>query len=575
MHTFAVDAVEPASTRLPTKPLTQRLPEVLALGVDGAMETVEVGRLHPLMAAVHLAFSEHRPLVLSPDAIWLTIAQGVAHHVRLNAEHLRSRFVRHPGKKTLEVRHDGPFPSDPASIAALVSRFRGALAAEVGAGPTRLFTCDFTTSGESERVASEIVLLDAFSPYFDLLVTCVCGIPEITVTGTPDDWRSIRRRIDVIEEFELEWWTRSLAGIIDRFVDAADGRPDVAFFKRIYKPRESYGEDRVTGWIARLWPYVREDGAFRARNPLLAERLSWEPPESSSSFSAPGVPPSSVPAAPSSCLVNVRDPLGQRLGDAVFTGGLLAVEQDPDGRLVPRAGWFARRSRASLGLVLDEIVAHHAAVQWPAPPRETIVRAKAAGVMRKLDFVVGASCVEEPVELTGQLAARVVESNTLKPRLVVAGVEHPIEPGLTVSLPDGAHVQRNAVLACLPPRGSSGPAEVMALDDRLVEATLFASTRPWRILPIHARSWVRLGKSECVERMIDLFDGTFIARADSQASSRWVRMRADLVEGERGTQTSREDPRHITVVAHSLAELLNHALETSGSTELLTLGTLS
>ncbi len=29
---------------------------------------------HPLIAAAHLAFSGHRPLVLSPDVIWLTIA---------------------------------------------------------------------------------------------------------------------------------------------------------------------------------------------------------------------------------------------------------------------------------------------------------------------------------------------------------------------------------------------------------------------------------------------------------------------------------------------------------------------
>ncbi|WP_441290726.1 DUF4419 domain-containing protein [Sorangium sp. KYC3313] len=32
--------------------------------------------------------------VLSPDAVWLCLAQGFAHHVALNAEALRGRFVR-------------------------------------------------------------------------------------------------------------------------------------------------------------------------------------------------------------------------------------------------------------------------------------------------------------------------------------------------------------------------------------------------------------------------------------------------------------------------------------------------
>jgi len=63
-----------------------------------------VNRCHPLIDAVGTAFSQHRPLTLSPDAIWLVIEQGFAHHVGENAEALssqyptsRNRFVRHLG----------------------------------------------------------------------------------------------------------------------------------------------------------------------------------------------------------------------------------------------------------------------------------------------------------------------------------------------------------------------------------------------------------------------------------------------------------------------------------------------
>ena len=45
-----------------------------------------------LLAAVFLAYSQHRPLVLTPDAVWLTIAQGVAHHKVVHADRLRPRL---------------------------------------------------------------------------------------------------------------------------------------------------------------------------------------------------------------------------------------------------------------------------------------------------------------------------------------------------------------------------------------------------------------------------------------------------------------------------------------------------
>src|SRR5689334_11391555 len=51
-----------------------------------------------LLSAVHMAYAAHYPLVLSPDAIWLAIAQGFAQHVNANAERLRGKFVRYEGK---------------------------------------------------------------------------------------------------------------------------------------------------------------------------------------------------------------------------------------------------------------------------------------------------------------------------------------------------------------------------------------------------------------------------------------------------------------------------------------------
>ncbi|GIG87409.1 DUF4419 domain-containing protein [Plantactinospora endophytica] len=78
MVTFPVDAVSSAAEPLPTRPLGQLFDDALVVGGDPALPVLAPNGVHPLLGAVGRAFAEHRPLVLSPDAVWLTIAQGAA-----------------------------------------------------------------------------------------------------------------------------------------------------------------------------------------------------------------------------------------------------------------------------------------------------------------------------------------------------------------------------------------------------------------------------------------------------------------------------------------------------------------
>jgi len=152
-----------------------------------ATELVAGPSVHPLVLAVHLAFAEHRPLVLTPDAIWLCIAQGLATHIELHAEALRSRLVRHTGKLNLDVRRDDFVLGDPnndwpAAVDGLVAQIRD----HIG-GRANLFLADFSTTTPFDRTASQIALMGAMRDYFSYSVSTMCGIPEITLTGTPED----------------------------------------------------------------------------------------------------------------------------------------------------------------------------------------------------------------------------------------------------------------------------------------------------------------------------------------------------------------------------------------------------
>ncbi|HVK67128.1 MAG TPA: DUF4419 domain-containing protein [Polyangium sp.] len=367
--TFLVDDVPRATEPLPTRRLAETHGDALTFGGDADLPVVDHGSTHALLGAVHLAFAEHRPLVLSPDAVWLTIAQGVAQHVRLHAEQLRSRLVRHTGTARIEVPLDGPMPTDAASWASIVGSFRDRVADQVGAGRARLFECDFSTSTEVDRIASQVVLLDAYAPYFDYYLACVCGIPEITLLGTPADWKRLRERIDVIAELDLDFWTRSLAPICDELVRAASGQPDLDFWRRIYKPRKAYGWDVVTGWIARLYPYTVQQGSAALRNPLLD--LPLDEPQGGGDdewYQGPGIRTHEVLGSPSTVRIHVVDFVQNERHVVALDGGVTAVSQDAEGRLAPISGWALRRSSPAIAEILERIRAGHRFV--PAGERD-------------------------------------------------------------------------------------------------------------------------------------------------------------------------------------------------------------
>ncbi len=145
---------------------------------------------HPVVAAAHRAFMDHRPLRLSPDAIWLMICQAVANHVNAHAEELRPRCVRHEGKIEIEVRRDDFVKGSPENP---WSEVFGEFSAQVRdhVGPAiDLFLPAFSTTGPAEGAAAEIVLLDAMQSYFEFILTTVCGSPmkkRVTMTLEGED----------------------------------------------------------------------------------------------------------------------------------------------------------------------------------------------------------------------------------------------------------------------------------------------------------------------------------------------------------------------------------------------------
>jgi hypothetical protein len=195
--------------------------------------------MHPFVEAAHLAYSDHLPLVITPDSIWYLISSGVAKHINQHAEELRHKFVSHEGKKEILIRRDDfVLGSQTNPWHEVVDDFSGKIRENTNNDVADLMVADFSTTSKDARVVSQIVLMDAMQKYFDFKFQTMCGIPEIRIAGDKQDWENVRNKtsklVGLIPELK-KWLDNGLSDILNHFVDAFDDKVDKDFWNQLYK----------------------------------------------------------------------------------------------------------------------------------------------------------------------------------------------------------------------------------------------------------------------------------------------------------------------------------------------------
>ena len=233
--------------------------------LDWTSTTVACGT-HPLVEACVRAWLDHRPLVLTPDTIWIALAQSFAQHVNANAEELRSRLVFHEGKKKLEVDGNalGFTPRSPENPWPLAFSAWGEQIKAASKGGYELVVTSFSTTGPVELAAQQVILMDTFKAYFDYEVACMCGLPEVTLVGEVRDYELLREKARAFGHYGLEEWSAALDPILARLVDTSKGKPDAGFWRDLVQHHleddGGYGGPTalVDGWITTLLPFGPE-----------------------------------------------------------------------------------------------------------------------------------------------------------------------------------------------------------------------------------------------------------------------------------------------------------------------------
>jgi hypothetical protein len=312
---------------------------------------------HALLTALCYSFYDHVPLRITPDALWITLARGFALHVNKNADEFQHKFVTHSGKKKLIVTRmdfspgsENPWPEVFADFTDQIDKNTGGL--------SRIVRADFSTTGPTEIAASHLMAMDTFKSYFEYEMFAGCGIPQITLAGTLQDWDDLRQRAQQFADFGLEKWIDALDPILEQFCDAKRCDVDGAFWQSMFRYNSGSGPAVMTGWVNVLFPYFRNEAEQLYANPFLNDwkhrleiddkqhwRERWDNPQ--------GIGIGAIPNCMTSVPLTVN--WGTQRSDMRLVGGLLAVTQDGETNTVePECGWVIAYETP-----VDELSDHH------------------------------------------------------------------------------------------------------------------------------------------------------------------------------------------------------------------------
>lgn len=249
------------------------LPNLVLPKRQGPVVTAETTG-HGFVDAVYTAYARHRPLILSPDMIWLLICQGFSKHINHDPERYRHYFVGFEGKKQLMVTAE-TLTDNPQQWETIFKSFRRQIAQCTSPELGERVTARFSGTDTDAQVAFDISLMHAMKAYFHYGIGIVCGIPEITLEGTPEDWQQVEELTLALAQYELDWWIQPLLNVLKAFTSAARGNPDPAFWRGILFHHDTYlpscggpGEEKrtITGWINHFFPYRQSGNTLLRRH---------------------------------------------------------------------------------------------------------------------------------------------------------------------------------------------------------------------------------------------------------------------------------------------------------------------
>jgi len=312
--------------------------------------------------------------------IWLLVLQALGMHIDQNSEALRKRFVNHDGKKTLTVeRPNFVKGSKDNEWDGVIEEFVQQIDGNTVKDTVDLMDTNYSTTSAVEQIAGKVAIMDMMKHYFEYVMRCGCGFPQITLKGTKDDWILLKKKLEailkqkVLKEFGVKWAT-AIMPVIDRFIAAYDGDIDCLFWNSMLRRGAAGGSmpgisgqtniDRrnkelyYSGWFNIFFPLINPSGRgygygmadksqkqadlkFEDNNHCVAYSDSNEYVTCGLDGGAYGPKMEKLPSGISSAPVKYVDVKTGKNYDMKFVAGFIGCAQDEKTLEVsPKIGWL-------------------------------------------------------------------------------------------------------------------------------------------------------------------------------------------------------------------------------------------
>jgi len=210
-----------------------------------------------LIQTIQECYDNHRPLVLTPDIIWLAICQGVSIHINEHYDSLKEIIFIEDKPDKIAIRNDS-LEYSAKHWKNLIESFANETKKYTNDDFYSFFVSEFTTTTTINKTVYQITLLESYKKGFEYIGDTGCGIPSILISGDKSDWMTILKKLDMLDKIGLSNWANNLKPIISEFINASEGKQNKEFWQSIYKNASEYNAFYISGWIIKFFPYIKE-----------------------------------------------------------------------------------------------------------------------------------------------------------------------------------------------------------------------------------------------------------------------------------------------------------------------------
>jgi len=165
-------------------------------GSEKEIYAPEEGADTGLFASVLQAYKNHWVLRTSPDDWFFPVIRRIAQEVDENALHpeVEAYLGRGRPKSELRVNFNRGFDKMFEELSLQISKNL------VTSEYAKVFEANFSTTTPNDRLVSQLILMSSVQKYFNFNTYIACGIPEVELLGTEEDWRNLIVKLQDIKK---------------------------------------------------------------------------------------------------------------------------------------------------------------------------------------------------------------------------------------------------------------------------------------------------------------------------------------------------------------------------------------